>query len=83
MHERAMKAEKIIHRTREAFDSAGKDSVVDIGDFEVDILMVLLGKHANKDATIETVAADFAAVTFGSSSAAVASSSAAPHASQY
>ena len=60
----AMIAEGMLTRTRMALDASGKESVIDMGDLEVNVLLALLNKHPEKK-TVNDVVDAFTSATFG------------------
>ena len=64
LKEEAMIAEGMLIRAREAVDASGKESVIDMGDLEVNVLLALLNKHPEKK-TVNDVVDAFTSATFG------------------
>jgi hypothetical protein len=60
----AMIAEGMLSRARVALDASGKESVIDMGDLEVNVLLALLNKHPEKK-TVNDVVDAFTSATFG------------------
>ena len=65
LKEEAMIAEGMLIRAREAVDASVKESVIDMGDLEVNVILALLNKHPEKKTVTEVVDA-FTSATFGS-----------------
>ena len=64
LKDEAMIAEGMLTRTRMALDASGKESVIDMGDLEVNVLLALLNKHPEKK-TVNDVVDAFTSATFG------------------
>ena len=56
--EQSIHAEGVIRRTREAVDMSKRECIVDLGDFEIEVLLSVLQKHPSK-LTITQVADNF------------------------
>ena len=65
----AIHAEGVIHRTRAALDVHKRDNIVEIGDYEVEILLATLEIHPDKK-SIDDVAREFAGTIIPSAASA-------------